>query len=294
MRVAIDARTAEARELLASVREIVGGPLADGLLGAPQASEADIHDQRQRVELLRERLEGFLLGTGGRDTRDRAVSRLLASADYFVKKSVWLVGGEDWAYDTGYGGLDHVLASVANLNVLVFDTDTRRKSGGHGSTVTPRSTIARDAASAKAAAKKGLGLLGLVHRHVYVAHVALGADDTQTVRALLEAESYDGPSLVIAYAHCTAHGIEMDEGLEQQRRAVACGHWPLFRYDPRRASAGEHALVLDSRPPLDIPVGGAEARFRYVLEPDAAALPSSAQDDLAARWQIYSVLAGEL
>jgi pyruvate-ferredoxin/flavodoxin oxidoreductase len=294
MRIAVDARSAEARTALVGVRDIVGHALADEMLDATQSTEADIHDQRQRVESLRTALEQFLLTTSDSDPCAAAAHRVLACADYLVKKSVWLVGGDGWAYDIGYGGLDHVLASGANVNVLVLDTEVYSNTGGQASKATPRGATARFAASGKPAAKKDLGLLALAYRHVYVAHVALGANDTQTVRAFLEAESYDGPSLIIAYAHCIAHGVDMKHGLDQQSKAVACGHWPLFRYDPRRAAvAGGKPFVLDSRPPsIDFAeFAGAETRFRRLADPDAASLAAAAREDITARWQIYEALA---
>jgi pyruvate-ferredoxin/flavodoxin oxidoreductase len=293
MRIAVDTRAAEARDLLTRMRDVAGEQLADALLSAPQATEADIHDQRERVTSLRRALEGFLLAASDGEARAEAANRFLDCADYLVKKSVWLVGGDGWAYDIGYGGLDHVLASGANVNVLVLDTEVYSNTGGQASKATPRAAVARFAASGKAAAKKDLGLLALAYRHVYVAHVALGANDTQTVKAFLEAESYDGPSLIIAYAHCIAHGIDMTQGLQQQHRAVACGHWPLFRYDPRRSGAGAHPFVLDSKAPsLDFSdFAAAETRFRRLGDPDAAALAAAARDDIKARWRMYEALA---
>jgi pyruvate-ferredoxin/flavodoxin oxidoreductase len=293
VRIAVDARAAEARGLLTSLRTIAGEALMDELLGASQATEADIHEQRERVAVLRRTLDGHLLSWGDTDARADAAHRLLACADYLVKKSVWIVGGDGWAYDIGYGGLDHVLASGANVNVLVLDTEVYSNTGGQASKATPRGAVARFAASGKAAAKKDLGLLALAYRHVYVAHVALGANDTQTVKTFLEAESYDGPSLIIAYAHCIAHGVDMSHGLEQQSRAVASGHWPLFRYDPRRSGPGARPFVLDSKAPsLDFSeFAAAETRFRRLADADSAALAAAARADITARWKIYQALA---
>ena len=294
MRIAVDARAAEARDLLTRVRDIAGERLVDEILASPQATEADIHEQRQRVLHLRHALDAFLLSCGDADERVPAATRLVACADYLVKKSVWLVGGDGWAYDIGYGGLDHVLASGANVNVLVLDTEVYSNTGGQASKATPRAAVARFAASGKLAAKKDLGLLAMTYRHVYVAQVALGANDTQTVKAFLEAESYDGPSLIIGYAHCIAHGLDMTQGLRQQDLAVASGHWPLFRYDPRRTSTpGAHPFVLDSKPPsVDFAAfASAETRFRRLGEPDAAAMAAAAREDINARWHIYASLA---
>jgi pyruvate-ferredoxin/flavodoxin oxidoreductase len=293
MRIAVEARAAEARDLVARLRGVLDDALVDALLAASQATEADIYEQRQRVLTVRRTLEWFLLTSRDHDARASAARRLLECADYLVKKSVWLVGGDGWAYDIGYGGLDHVLASGANVNVLVLDTEVYSNTGGQASKATPRGAVARFAASGKPAAKKDLGLLALTYRNVYVARVALGANDTQTVKAFLEAESYDGPSLIIAYAHCIAHGVDMSQGLQQQSRAVASGHWPLFRYDPRRAAQGAPPFVLDSKAPsLEFKeFAAAETRFRRLTDPDAAALTAAAQQDIADRWQVYQAFA---
>jgi pyruvate-ferredoxin/flavodoxin oxidoreductase len=290
MRVAVDARRDEARRLLQQLRAVVGDELTEALLAAPQGNEADLYDQRERVAALRATLHAFLATTGVNNEQTAAATALLECADYLVRKSVWIVGGDGWAYDIGYGGLDHVLASGADVNILVLDTEVYSNTGGQASKATPRGAVARFAASGKPAAKKDLGLLAVAYRDVYVAHVALGANDTQTVKAFLEAESYPGPSLIIAYAHCIAHGVDMHAGLQQQSRAVACGHWPLFRYDPRRLGASNaHPFVLDSRPPsvAFADYAAAETRYRRLREPDGAALASAAQADINARWRMY-------
>jgi pyruvate-ferredoxin/flavodoxin oxidoreductase len=214
-----------------------------------------------------------------------------------VKKSVWIVGGDGWAYDIGYGGLDHVLASDRDVNILVLDTEVYSNTGGQASKATPRAAVARFAASGKRAGKKDLGLLAMTYGHVYVAHVALGANDTQTVKAFLEAESYPGPSLIIAYAHCIAHGMDIKNGLLQQNRAVASGHWPLYRYDPRAAADGSFPLTLDSKPPKISFEDYAYQETRYNvltrLDPDRAArLAAEAQLDIDRRWRLYEHLAG--
>jgi pyruvate-ferredoxin/flavodoxin oxidoreductase len=222
--------------------------------------------------------------------------RLLGLADYLVRKSVWMVGGDGWAYDIGYGGLDHVLAAGRNVNVLVLDTESYSNTGGQMSKATPRAAVARFAASGKRQAKKDLGLLAMTYGTVYVAQVAMGAQDGQTVKALVEAESYEGASLVIAYAHCIAHGIEMSKGLEQQKKAVTSGHWPLFRFDPRRRARGENPLQLDSKAPSISFTDYAYAETRYrsleLLDPSAALeLAELAQQDIGLRWRLYERLA---
>jgi len=191
-------------------------------------------------------------------------------ADYLVKKSVWIVGGDGWAYDIGYGGLDHVLASHHDVNVLVLDTEVYSNTGGQQSKATPLGAAAKFASAGKEVGKKDLGLLAMGYGHVYVAHIAFGAKDTHTVRALLEAESYAGPSLIIAYSHCIAHGYDMSRGLDQQRLAVDSGVWPLYRFDPRRVREGQPPLKLDSAAPK-VPVREymqGEARFRMTERSD--------------------------
>jgi pyruvate-ferredoxin/flavodoxin oxidoreductase len=222
--------------------------------------------------------------------------RLLDLADYLVKKSVWIVGGDGWAYDNGYGGLDHVLASDKNVNVLVLDTEVYSNTGGQASKSTPKAAVARFAAAGKRTGKKDLGLLAMTYGHVYVAHVAFGANDTQTVRAFMEAEAYDGPSLIIAYAHCIAHGMEIKNGLAQQGRAVASGHWPLYRFDPRGADNGNFPLTLDSKPPKISFTDYAyqETRYKVLRTIDKAAaarLADEAQHDVDSRWRLYEQLA---
>jgi pyruvate-ferredoxin/flavodoxin oxidoreductase len=219
---------------------------------------------------------------------------LLASADYLVRKSVWIVGGDGWAYDIGYGGLDHVLASGADVNILVLDTEVYSNTGGQASKATPRGAIARFASSGKTGAKKDLGVLALTYRNVFVAQIALGANDTQTVKALLEAESYHGPSLVIAYAHCIAHGIDMNHGLRQQHGAVACGHWPLYRYDPRRrGQPGVHPLTMDSKPPSRpfADYAREETRYRLLTMAGHSEVTDAVEADIAARWRVIEALA---
>jgi pyruvate-ferredoxin/flavodoxin oxidoreductase len=287
MRLTIDHQAERARVLVRELAREVGEGLADAVLGADQHDEPGIHEQRKRVRLLKDVLGLRPVGRA---------AELAELADYLVKKSVWIIGGDGWAYDIGYGGLDHVLASDKDVNVLVLDTEVYSNTGGQASKSTPRGAVARFAASGKRTGKKDLGLLAMTYGHVYVAHVAFGANDTQTVRAFLEAESYPGPSLIIGYAHCIAHGLEMKDGLSQQAKAVSSGHWPLFRFDPRLTAGQAFPLTLDSKPPK-IPFGDyayEETRYRVLrsLNPETARmLEREAQHDIDARWALYESLA---
>jgi pyruvate-ferredoxin/flavodoxin oxidoreductase len=288
LRLSLDQHVARARSLVKELAPEITEGLATAILDADQHDESGIFEQRQRVGQLKDVL--------GSHQGPRATA-LLEIADYLVKKSVWIVGGDGWAYDIGYGGLDHVLASGADVNVLVLDSEVYSNTGGQASKSTPRAAVARFASAGKRTGKKDLGLLAMTYGHVYVAHVALGANDTQTVRAFLEAESYQGPSLIIGYAHCIAHGIDIKDGLSQQRKAVASGHWPLFRFDPRLASDDTaFPLTLDSKGPA-IPFteyAYAEGRYRTLktIDPEAAAgLATEAEHDIETRWKLYQTLA---
>jgi pyruvate-ferredoxin/flavodoxin oxidoreductase len=287
LRLAVDAHTAHARHLLQGLAAQVGEDLAAEILAADQGSEAAIQAQRERVARLRERLAGV--------SGDEA-ERLSLLADYLVKKSVWLVGGDGWAYDIDFGGLDHVLASGRDVNVLVLDTEVYSNTGGQQSKATPLGAAAKFAAAGKTTRKKDLGLLAMAYGSVYVAHVALGAKDQQTVRAFQEAEAYPGPSLIIAYSHCIAHGYDLCDGLEHQKLAVESGVWPLYRFDPRRAEAGEPPLKLDSGPPKT-PLAdytSLETRFTVVetQDPDRyARLMEEAQREVRERYSLYERLA---
>jgi pyruvate-ferredoxin/flavodoxin oxidoreductase len=299
MRLTLDKHAEHARHLLSRLRDLVDDPgafIAQDLLDAKQTSEPEIFEQRERVAVLKRRLQR-IADRGEREPRQAEVRQLLELADALVKKSVWIVGGDGWAYDIGYGGLDHVLASDRDVNVLVLDTEVYSNTGGQASKATPRAAVARFAASGKRTGKKDLGLLAMTYGHVYVAQVALGANDTQTVRAFLDAESYPGPSLIIAYAHCIAHGLDVKHGLEHQMRAVSSGHWPLYRFDPRSADSRPFPLTLDSKAPKISFVDYAyqETRYNMLKRIDRATaerLAAEAQHDIDLRWRLYEQLAG--
>ncbi len=282
-RLTIDQHRQFAAELLGRLRDQIGGDLVEALLHAPQRSEAEIEAQRERIAELRRRLAPL---------NSAEARHLEAVAGHLVRRSVWVVGGDGWAYDIGYGGLDHVLASGRNVNALVLDTEVYSNTGGQASKATPRGAVAKFAAGGKPAAKKDLGLMAMCYGNIYVARVALGANPRQTLQAFLEAEAYDGPSLIIAYSHCIAHGINMQKGLEQQKLAVQSGHWLLFRYHPDLAAQGKSPLILDSRPP-SIPLKSYaynETRFKMLAmsrPQDAERLLQLAQADVARRWQLY-------
>jgi pyruvate-ferredoxin/flavodoxin oxidoreductase len=291
MRLTLDKQQEFASELLTQYTDIVGEELAHELLHADQSSEAGILAQRARVALLKERLREA-------NSTESRVRNLLSVADALVHKSVWIIGGDGWGYDIGFGGLDHVLASGRNVNILLLDTEVYSNTGGQASKSTPIGAVAKFAAKGKATPKKDLGLLAMAYGNVYVAHVAMGANDQQTLRAFLEAEAYDGPSLIIAYSHCIAHGIEMSKALEQQKLAVQTGYWPLYRYNPELHVEGKNPLVLDSKEPT-IPLekfAYNETRFRMLLQSDeerAESLMKLAQRDVRERWHRYHDLSLE-
>ncbi len=239
-RVSIDKHAEQASELLGQMKDKVGAGLADSILNADQSTEAGIFAQRERLEQLRKALAGI------NTTEARQLESL---TDYLAKKSVWIIGGDGWAYDIGFGGLDHVLASGRNVNILVLDTEVYSNTGGQCSKATPRGATAKFAAGGKPTGKKDLGQIAMSYGNVYVAHVAYGAKDTHTLKTFIEAESFDGPSLIIAYSPCVEHGYDMSKQHQQQELAVNTGHWPLYRYDPRREQEGKNPLVLDSQKP---------------------------------------------
>ncbi|NLT67867.1 MAG: pyruvate:ferredoxin (flavodoxin) oxidoreductase, partial [Acidobacteria bacterium] len=286
-RLTIDQHTQVAKDLLKKLAPEVGDELVRSLLEADQSTEAGIYDQRERVKMLRERLSG---------NNSSDAQSLLSLADYFVKKSVWILGGDGWAYDIGYGGLDHVLASGRNVNILVLDSEVYSNTGGQMSKSTPRAAVAKFAAGGKPMSKKDLGLHAINYGSVYVATVALGANDAQTIRAYLDAESYDGPSIIIAYSHCIAHGIDMTRGMQQQKAAVNSGHWLLYRYDPRLAEQGKNPLTLDSTAPKIAMKDYAYSETRYKMltlshPEEAKRLMNLAQSDIMSRYQFYQQLA---
>jgi pyruvate-ferredoxin/flavodoxin oxidoreductase len=289
MRLALDQHRDQARALLGRLAAsgVVAPRLADELLSADQSTEAGIATQRERVSTLRTVLGSRL------ESESR---RLVQLADHLVRKSVWIVGGDGWAYDIGYGGLDHILALNRDVNVLVLDTEVYSNTGGQQSKATPLGAAAKFASAGKSTAKKDLGLLAMAHEHAYVARVAFGARDTQTLKAFVEAESYPGTSLIIAYSPCIAHGYDLRGGLEQQKLAVDSASWPLLRFDPRRRGSNQPALVLDSGPPT-IDLGRYvrnEARYEIVEQSDPARfkmLLDAAQADVRHRYAVYQQLA---
>jgi pyruvate-ferredoxin/flavodoxin oxidoreductase len=286
-RLAADRHTELARRRLAELRDAAGAELVDEILAAPQLRESELRTQRERVAELKQRLDG-LDGPG--------VADLLSVVDHLVRRSVWIVGGDGWAYDIGSGGLDQVLASGRDVNVLVLDTEVYSNTGGQMSKSTPLGAVAKFAAAGETVPKKDLALQAIAYGSVYVARVAMGADPQQTLSAFREAEAYDGPSLVLAYSHCIAHGIEMRDGLDQQYRAVASGYWPLIRYDPVLRAAGGNPFLLDSPRPR-IPLAdytNRELRYRTLTNTDPAEaerLHGLAEQAVDQRWDVYEEMA---
>jgi len=285
-RLALDSRTQQARALVMKLAPQMGEALAAGLLCADQSNEGGIADQRARVVMLRDALAG--------DT-SAAAQRLLLLADALVDKTVWIVGGDGWAYDIGFGGLDHVLSTGRKVNILVMDTEVYSNTGGQQSKATPLGATAKFAVAGKAQAKKDLGLMAMTYGHVYVARIALGAKDAHAVKVLQEAEAFPGPSLVIAYAHCIAHGYDLSDGVDHQKMAVDTGYWPLYRYDPRRAEEGLPPLQLDSGLPKSDLRGfmESETRFRVIQQQSPerfTELVDQARHEQSARRAIYEQL----
>ena len=287
MRLTIDKHLEYARELLPQLAGVVGEQLVTDLLDADQSGEAGVFAQRERVKLLKARL-AFVDDIRARD--------LLSIADNLVKRSVWIVGGDGWAYDIGYGGLDHVLAMGRNVNLLVLDTEVYSNTGGQASKSTPRAAVAKFAAQGKSLPKKDLGMIAMAYGYVYVARIAMGASDQQTLRAFLEADTYDGPSLIIAYSHCIAHGYDLVKGLEQQKLAVQSGFWPLYRFNPALVAEGKNPLSIDSKEPTISFEEYAynETRYRMLLQSDeqrAETLMKLAKKDVKGRWNLYRQMA---
>ncbi len=293
-RLAIDKHNAQAKEILSRLSSEIGDELVNGIINADQKDESGIYEQRKRVESLKNKLSA--LEKSGANGKADDVAQLLSIADYLVKKSVWIMGGDGWAYDIGYGGLDHVLASGKNVNILVLDTEVYSNTGGQMSKATPRGAVAKFAASGKPGRKKDLGKMAISYGNVYVAKIAMGANDTQTLKAILEAEAYDGPSLIIAYSHCIAHGINMAKGMQNQKAAVDTGYWPLFRYNPDLANEGKNPFKLDSKG-LKMPFKDyayMETRYKMLTKSHpklAEQLIIKAQEDVVNTWKDYERLA---
>jgi pyruvate-ferredoxin/flavodoxin oxidoreductase len=287
MRLAIEKQNEMACQLVKALASTIGEQLASAILEADQSTEAGIYEQRQRVTKLTAQLQSI-------DTPE--AKRLLTLADFLVTKSVWIMGGDGWAYDIGYGGLDHVLASGKNVNILVLDTEVYSNTGGQMSKATPRSAVAKFAAGGKPTAKKDLGMLAMTYGTVYVAQVAMGYNDLQCVRAFIEAEAYEGPSMIIAYSQCIAHGINMAKGMINQKLAVESGHWPIYRYNPLLANQGKNPLKLDSKAPKvkleDYTY--LETRYKMLTKSkpaEAKRLLALAQEDVYKRWALYELMA---
>lgn len=286
-RISLDKKEEMAKDLVQKLAPKLGDDFVKSIIEADQSNEAGIAAQRERVAALKDKLAG--------DSSFEAVA-VRELADDLVKKSVWILGGDGWAYDIGYGGLDHVLASGKNVNIMVMDTEVYSNTGGQMSKSTPMGAVAKFASEGKSMPKKDLGMLAIDYGNVYVAQVSIGANDAQVIKAMTEANSYDGPSLIIAYCHCISHGYNLINGPAQQKAAVDSGYWPLYRYDPRKIAAGENPFKLDSKDPK-IPVieyMKVENRFKMLqmLNPERAAeLDANAQKFVDARWAKYKYLA---
>jgi pyruvate-ferredoxin/flavodoxin oxidoreductase len=287
MRVSIDKQTEYAKELLLKLENELGKELVDSIMNANQKDEAGIYEQRERVDELKKKLSSI---------NSKDAKKLLEVADYLVKKSVWIIGGDGWAYDIGYGGLDHVLASGKNVNILVLDTEVYSNTGGQMSKSTSIGAVAKFAAGGKPTPKKDLAMMAMSYGNVYVAKVAMGSNDLQTLKAFLEAEAYDGPSIIIAYSHCIAHGINMAKGMEAQKLAVDSGHWPLFRYNPENVKEGKNPLKLDSKAPkikLEDYLYN-ETRYKMLTKShpeEAKKLLALAQEEVLKKWKFYEQMA---
>jgi len=287
MRLTLDKQNEFARELLTAMSAELGDTLVGEILNADQSTSTGIRAQRERVQALKEKLE---------KSKHANALMLLGVADALVKKSVWIIGGDGWAYDIGYGGLDHVLSSGRNVNILVLDTEVYSNTGGQSSKATPLAAVAKFSAKGKGLGKKDLGLMAMSYGYVYVANVAMGANDQHALKAFLEAEAYDGPSLIVAYSHCIAHGIDMSKGLEQQKLLTQTGMWPLYRYNPSLVDEGKNPLVLDSREPTVAVKDYAynETRYRVLVQNDEARaqmLMQEATEMAQRKWELYRQMA---
>ncbi|MBW4454139.1 MAG: pyruvate:ferredoxin (flavodoxin) oxidoreductase [Nostoc indistinguendum CM1-VF10] len=292
-RLSLDKQAEFAAELLQQLGSEIDENLVYSILKAEQKSEADIWEQRERIELLRQKLDEIVTFDPNLKSK---IQNLKSLADYLVRKSVWIVGGDGWAYDIDFGGIDHVIASGRNVNILIMDTEVYSNTGGQSSKATPRAAVAKYAASGKPAPKKDLGMIAMTYGNVYVASVALGARDEHTLKAFLEAEAYDGPSIIIAYSHCIAHGINMTTGMNHQKTLVESGRWLLYRHNPELLNQGKNPLQLDMRSPTQSVEHSMyqENRFKMLTKskPDVAKhLLEQAQAEVDARWQMYQYLA---
>ncbi len=286
MRTSVNKLSAQADELLDTAAEkgLIDQAMVDGIRNGSQATQTEIEEQRARVDELKTKLEG---------SDDAIAKRLHAVADYLVKKSVWIIGGDGWAYDIGYGGLDHVLASGENVNVMILDTEVYSNTGGQVSKSTPRAATAQFAAGGKKLPKKDIGMIFSTYGNVYVAKIAMGSNPSQAAKAIAEAEAYDGPSLIIAYSHCINHGINMTKGLDQQKKAVASGHWPLYRYNPDLEDAGKNPLSIDSKEPSipfdEYALGENRYRMLKLMNPSQAdELMAQSQKDVDKSWKFLT------
>ena len=287
MRTALDQQKTFAEVLVTRLASQIGPELAATLISAPQKTEAEIEAQRERVAAMRAKLSAI-------DSSD--ARNLLAIADSLVRKSVWILGGDGWAFDIGFGGLDHVLGSGKNVNVLVLDTEVYSNTGGQASKATPRGAVAKFAAGGKGNSRKDLAMEAVSYGYVYVAQVAMGGNDSHVVKAFQEAEAHEGPSIIIAYSSCIAHGYDLVHGLEQQKLAVQSGYWPLMRYNPALREEGKNPFQLDSRAPSIRLKEYAYREARYTMlaraNPELAAkLLKEAQDDVERQWRVYSARA---
>ncbi|MFA6038599.1 MAG: thiamine pyrophosphate-dependent enzyme, partial [Legionellales bacterium] len=287
-RVAIDKEQEYALELVDQLKDKIGNDLAGSIkTGVLGKSDKEISEQRARISEMKGKLQ---------QAADAQAKQLLSVADYLVPRSVWMIGGDGWAYDIGYGGLDHVLASGKKVRILVLDTEVYSNTGGQSSKATPRAAVAKFAASGKGTARKDLGMIAASYGSIYVAQIAMGANPNQALKAIMEAEAYDGPSLVIAYSHCVAHGYDLKLGIDQQKLAVKSGFWPLYRYNPDRAEQGLNPFQLDSQAP-SIPVQDYaynEPRFKSLVANNserAAMLLKDLQNDVNKRFAVYQKMA---